>query len=96
MQISSAVSRETTIMNEDKLFLLFVLSANQRAGTWFVAMRMSVDTSDWSAFTVCIQNSCLIWEDWPSVILPLNHTKLSNNVIFLNHLDQTTNAHFCL
>ena len=56
---------ETTVTVEDRLFSMVALSANQRGCTLFVANRINVDTSDWSTFDVCIQNSCLIWEDWP-------------------------------
>ena len=47
---------------EDRLFPLVALLTNQRASTLFVAMRMSVGTSDWSTFEICKQNSCFIWE----------------------------------
>ena len=69
----------------DRLFPL-VASANQGACTLCVAMRTSVGTSDWTIFDICIQNICLIWEDWHSLFLLIyiqwqsSHKELSNGV----------------
>ena len=52
-----------------RLFPLFIFSASQRASTLFIARRMSASVTDWSTFKVCIAYVCLIWEDWPSLIL---------------------------
>ena len=51
-----------------RIFPLVIFSANRRASTLFVAMRMSAGISDQSTFEVCIAYICLIWEDWPSLI----------------------------
>ena len=57
---------------EDRLFPLDALSPQNSMYLVFFAMRISDDTSDWSTFKVCIQNSCIVWEDWPSLILPIH------------------------
>ena len=57
------VKSESIMTDEDRLFLLVALSANQKAGTLFVATKISGVTSDWSTFKVCILISCRIWDD---------------------------------
>ena len=70
-----------------RLFPLAIFSANWRASTLFVAMKMSAGISDWSTFKVCIVYVRLIWEDWPSLIFSWHvrcegsHKELSNGVL---------------
>ena len=58
-----------------------------QASTLFVATRMSAGISDWLTFEVCIVYICLIWEDWPSLILSWHiwwegsHKELCNYVL---------------
>ena len=71
------MTSEPTMM-EDRLFPLVAFLANQKTCTLFVAMRISVNMSDWSTFEVCIQNSCCIWEEWLSLILPIHIRRQSS------------------
>ena len=70
-----------------RLFPLVIFPANRRASTLFSARRMSASISDWLTFEVCIAYICLIWEDWPSLILSWHvwwegsHKELSNSIL---------------
>ena len=86
-------------VNFQDIFMIFVLKPEMSAiqtlpiygGFWhggshilFVATRMSVDTSEWSTFKFVY--SCLTWEDWSSLILPIHISRQNSYKEFSNSI----------